>query len=459
MAGATLRVVEGPSAGTEIPLSEDTVLGRAGTGPGSLADPEVSRQHARVSSQDGRTFALEDLGSTNGTYLNGWKIPAPQVLNSGDRIQVGGTVLEVARLAQDGRTAASATPAATVLRPAVTGAKPASGPVLEASGVTKSYGDLSVLKGVDLEIQPGQIVGLLGPNGAGKTSFVSIVAGLRTADAGEVRVAGVDALRNSGAARRHLGLAPQDLGVYATLSVRRNLKFFGEINGLRGAELKRRVDEIGEALSLTPKFDALAGTLSGGQQRRLHTGMALLHKPALCILDEPTVGADVRTRQEILDLVKRLADEGQGVCYSTHYLPEIEELGATVAILQGGGIIARGPIAELVAEHGHQALELRFDGPAPQMDLGDLGGEVSVEDSVVRISTDDPPTLAASVMSRLGSSGVRLKEVEMIRPSLESVYLALTEHRYVSEREVPHDPDLARLPPPPPQALVAAAPQ
>lgn len=453
MAGELLKAVEGPQTGIEITLGDEVLIGRTVTGPGRLEhDIEVSRQHARIH-RDGVTFVLEDLGSTNGTYLNGWKIPSPQVLSAGDRVQVGSTAFVLSGLAANARTVIRATP--TALRKVVAD-EVAPGPVLEAKGVEKSYGDLRVLEGVDLEIQPGEIIGLLGPNGAGKTTFVSIVAGLRRADKGEVRVAGVDALRNSRDARRHLGLAPQDLGVYATLTVRRNLEFFAEINGLRGEELRKRVEEVGEDLSLTPKFDALAGTLSGGQQRRLHTAMALLHRPALCLLDEPTVGADVRTRQEILDLVKRLAENGHAICYSTHYLPEIEELGAIVAILEGGRIIARGPIAELVAKHGSQAIELQFDGPAPEVQLS-VDGEVTREESVIRIRTSDPPKVAATAMSQLGSATQRLTGIEIIRPSLQSVYLALTDRRYSSERQAPRDHTLERMAPPTPDALVALA--
>jgi ABC-2 type transport system ATP-binding protein len=444
---AALRVITGPAAGSEISLEvEELVIGRSEAGAGSLSqDPELSRRHARISRDEDR-FVLEDLDSRNGTFLNGWRIPAPQVLTPGDRIEVGSSVLEAALPVAQART---------VIRP--TRAAP-EGPVLRAVGVEKAYGDLQVLKGVDLEIQPGEICGLLGPNGAGKTSFVSIVAGLRSADAGSVQIVGIDALRDSPRARAHLGLAPQDLGVYATVTVRRNLELFGEIAGLRGPELKARVEQIAEALSLTPKLDAAAGTLSGGQQRRLHTAMALVHKPALCILDEPTVGADIRTRQEILDMVKGLAADGHAVCYSTHYLPEIEELGASVAILEGGTIIARGAIADLVAEHSAQGVELHFDGAAPDVDLA-VDGAVVREGSVIRIETKEPTVAAATVLGRLGAAAMRLKEVEVIRASLDSVYLALTERRYSGVHPVPQDAELVALPPPPPESLVAAGPQ
>jgi ABC-2 type transport system ATP-binding protein len=433
--GPALRVITGHALGTEIPLDTQVVLGRASAPPMDLAqDPEVSRQHARVV-RSGDALVLEDLGSTNGTYLNGWRIPAPQLLNPGDRIQLGGTVIELG-------AAVSATRRRPVLlaeayreeqRP------DRSSSALYVDGIQKSYGDLHVLKGVDLEVQPGEIVGLLGHNGAGKTSLVSIVAGLRTADTGRVYIEGVDAFAHPREARQSLGIAPQDLGIYPSMTVRENLTYFGQLSGLGGSLLRDRVQEIAEALSLTPKFDSRAGSMSGGQKRRLHTGMAMLHRPRLLILDEPTVGADVRTRQEILDFVKKLAAEGHAVCYSTHYMPEVEELGASVAILQGGRIIARGSIAQLIAEHSSPALELQFDGPAPDLDLY---GDVTREDSVLRIKSNHPAQVAADAFARLGVHGARLLNVEVIRPSLESVYLALTETRYSGTHETPENAPL-----------------
>jgi ABC-2 type transport system ATP-binding protein len=155
-----------------------------------------------------------------------------------------------------------------------------------------------------------------------------------------------------------------------------------------------------------------------------------MHRPQLCILDEPTVGADVRTRQEILDLVRNLADEGRGIVYSTHYLPEIEALGASVAILDGGAIIARGSIVELISKHSTPHVEFQFDGPAPDLELRGL--KVVRDESVLRIEAPDPAATAAAALGALGMHTVRLKAVEIIRPSLESVYLALTERRYTS---------------------------
>jgi ABC-2 type transport system ATP-binding protein len=403
---AIVRVVSDPGAGGVLEIGDELVLGRA-TFPD---DPEVSRRHALIKRRPDGSYLLDDLESTNGTYLNGWKIPAPQQLSSSDSVILGQTTLEV-------------------VLPGGEAARAATGePVLRAEGVRKSYGSLDVLKGVSLSVAPGEIVGLLGPNGAGKTTFVSIVSGLREADAGSVTISGVDAFAAPHEARLHVGIAPQDLGIYPTLTVRRNLEFFGELAGVTGRDLQARVADIGQALSLTPKFEAHASTLSGGQQRRLHTGMAMMHKPPLLILDEPTVGADIRTRQEILDVVKRMAGEGHAICYSTHYLPEIEELGASVAILDGGTIVARGSLAQLIREHSSQAVELEFAGPAPALEV--RGSEVTRQDTKLLIRSHNPTEAAATALSLLGRDAARLRGVEIVRPSLDSVYLALTQRRY-----------------------------
>lgn len=169
--------------------------------------------------------------------------------------------------------------------------------MLSVRGVHKSYGSVEALRGVDLTVEPGEIVGLVGPNGAGKTSLVSIVAGLRRPDRGEVHVGGLDVTRHRQEVGRLLGLAPQDLAIYPTIKVRDNLVVYGELAGLRGAELRRRIDETAETLGITDLLDRRGAALSGGQKRRLHTAMALVHRPPLLLLDEPTVGADIESRQ------------------------------------------------------------------------------------------------------------------------------------------------------------------
>jgi ABC-2 type transport system ATP-binding protein len=315
--------------------------------------------------------------------------------------------------------------------------------MVRIEGLRKSYGNIVALDGVDLHVARGEIVSLLGPNGAGKTTLVSIVAGLRKADAGIVEVAGLDARSRSPQVRRHIGLAPQDLGVYPVVSVRNNLSLFGELAGLRGSVLRSRINEVAEALDITDLLGRQAGRLSGGQKRRLHTAIALLHRPDLLLLDEATTGADVETRTHMLQLVRQLADEGSAVLYSTHYLQEVETLGASVAILDHGRLIARDNVRHLIDSYATSVVELAFEEAVPDMmlDGSSSAGPPSVDGNRLRLSTHDPADTIATIVPQIPRG--HLASVEIVRPSLEAVYLALTGRRYdeadkEGEREASH---------------------
>jgi ABC-2 type transport system ATP-binding protein len=299
--------------------------------------------------------------------------------------------------------------------------------MLSIVGLQKSYRGTPALAGVDLEVEAGSILGLLGPNGAGKTTLVSIVAGLRRADAGTVHVGGLDVDRHPKQAQRLIGFAPQETGVYPILTVRDNLRFFAGLAGLRRRDASVRIDEVGAALGLDALFTRRASELSGGERRRLHTAIALLHRPRLVLLDEPTTGADVRTRNEILHLVRTLADEGSAVVYSTHYLHEIEALDATVAFIDHGQIVARGELSELVQRYGVRALELTFAGHVPV--AARVDGAV-VDGLTVRVPADDPAHVAATLLPRLGPDVAALRGIEVVHPSLESVFLTVTGRPY-----------------------------
>jgi len=294
--------------------------------------------------------------------------------------------------------------------------------VLTITGLRKSYGKLRVLEGVDLHVAPGEVCGLIGPNGAGKTTLVSIVTGLRDADAGSIQVAGMDAAANRSAIRGMVGCAPQELGLYPTISVRANMEFFGRWNGVRGRRLAARVMDVAEALDLTSLLGRRAGDLSGGQKRRLHTALAMLHAPRLLFLDEPTVGADVVARMRLLEAVKSIAADGCAVVYATHYLAEIETLGASVAVLEAGRIRERGPLAEVVARHGQARAELEFSGDAPHLDGWERHG------SRLWAMTPDPASATAAAIAKLNGDAGRLRSVRIVPASLESAYLAITGH-------------------------------
>lgn len=294
--------------------------------------------------------------------------------------------------------------------------------------VVKQYGDHTALHGVSLEVRAGEVCGLLGPNGAGKTTLVSIIAGLRSPDAGRVLVDGIDIAEDGPTARQSVGLAGQTTGIYPTVTVRENLELFTRLAGYSGAAVKTRLEEVAEVVELTHLLDRQGRNLSGGEQRRLHTAMALVNRPKVLMLDEPTTGVDIATRSRLLEAIVRLtADEGCAVLYSTHYLPEVEELGASVAILDHGRILARGPLQELVDQHGSGLVELTFDGPAPELPDAVITG------SVARVSTDRPGPDAAALIGALGADAERLVSVDLSRPSLETVFLAVTGRAYSSD--------------------------
>jgi ABC-2 type transport system ATP-binding protein len=298
--------------------------------------------------------------------------------------------------------------------------------VLKARDVHKSYGPVKALNGVDLDVGRGEIVALLGPNGAGKSTLVSVIAGLRKPDGGGVWLNGIDADAHPDLARRQLGLAPQETGIYPTVSVHDNLRFFGELAGLRRRDLKRRIDEVAEAFSLSDLLDRRGRHLSGGEVRRLHTAMIVLHRPPLLLLDEVTAGVDVQTRNQLLDLIRSLADQGSAVVYSTHYLHEIETLGAhQVVILHEGRVVTTGSIPHLISGFGGSFVELSFDELPANLDLP--AGTVVVAENILRIPADDSPAItAADLVGRLDRSGAALREIKLLQPSLESVFLSVT---------------------------------
>jgi ABC-2 type transport system ATP-binding protein len=309
-------------------------------------------------------------------------------------------------------------------------------PVLEVTEVSKSYGTRRALQEVDLTVAPGQVVGLLGPNGAGKTTLLSIIAGLLPADAGTVRVNGSDVGRDPLRAQRSLGFAPQTTGLYEPLTVEENLRFFGELAGLRRRQLDRRVTEVCEGLLLGGLRSRKCQHLSGGEKRRVHTAIALISQPPLLMLDEPTVGADIETRIALLELVQDLAAAGTGVLYTTHYLPEVEVLDAAVVLVNEGRVIARGSVDQLIDEHGTGELELQFRGPAPLLDVDGLS--VQRDGDRLFVSTPSPAPIAAQILQNLDSDINRLDGVSILRPSLESVFLNLTGHPF-RESEDRHD--------------------
>ena len=270
--------------------------------------------------------------------------------------------------------------------------------MLAATDLVHAYGPVQALRGFTLQVRPGEIVGLVGHNGAGKSTFAGVVSGLIRPASGTVTIAG----RAPRHARHLLGVAPQHLSLYPTVTVAETLALFGGIAGLRRRALSAAVDEVAEALRLSGFMDRRIGELSGGQQQRAQSAVAMLHRPALLLLDEPTAGVDPETRQALLTAVRARADQGTAVVYTTHYLPELTELGATIAVAKAGRVIARGAAEDL---------------------LSGLPGAVRIthDDEEIEIATTDP---AGTLVKLLQETTKPVRGVDLRRPSLDDLYQA-----------------------------------
>ena len=292
-------------------------------------------------------------------------------------------------------------------------------PPLEARDIRKSYGRHNVLRGVDLHVESGQILGLLGRNGAGKSTLITILCGLRRPDSGTASICG--AAPGSPAAARLLGYAPQELGIYPDLSVAQNLAAFGELHGLGRREAASRAGEVMELLGLAEKSGQRASHLSGGQQRRLHAGMAIMPRPSLVFMDEPTVGADVEARSQILRAVHQLADEGAAVVYTSHYLAEFEELGSDIAVLNEGRVVASGTLEDIISRHGSAEVTLEFDRPVPPIDGWSADG------TTLRHIGDeaDPGIRIGEALASPALEGARLTDARIEQASLHNAYLQI----------------------------------
>ncbi|HXW46984.1 MAG TPA: ABC transporter ATP-binding protein [Streptosporangiaceae bacterium] len=307
--------------------------------------------------------------------------------------------------------------------------------MLRAEGLTKRYGDRRALDGFDLSVQPGEITGLVGHNGAGKTTFVEVVTGLVRPDAGRVTVGGIDARRHPRAARRLIGVAPQEQALYLSATARDNLSLFGALAGLHRAGLRRAIAEVTDELLLGDVLAQRVGLLSGGQRRRVQAATAMIGSPRLLLLDEPTAGADPDTRTALLAAVRARAAAGTAIVYTTHYLPELADLGATLAVARAGRVIARGTQHSLISGLPGE-LRLRFGGSSFSTDTDTETGAVradhpalpaalagrsrKVGDELAIASTDPPADLAAVL-----AAGCSPTAVDVRKPDLDDLYRAL----------------------------------
>ncbi len=278
--------------------------------------------------------------------------------------------------------------------------------VISIRGLQKSYGDNEAVRGIDLQVEAGEVFAFLGPNGAGKTTTVEILEGYRERSGGEVMVLGEDPQRARRAWRERIGIVLQSCRLDPYLTVRESLELYA---GYYASP--RPVDEVVELVGLGEKADARTGKLSGGQQRRLDVGMALVGDPELLFLDEPTTGFDPQARRQAWEAIAGLRQLGKTVFLTTHYMDEAQQLADRVAIIAGGEIVARGTPEDL-GDRDSQPTTISYHGPD--------GAEVT-------LSTTTPVQALNELTGRALAEGFELEGLEVRRPTLEDVYLELTE--------------------------------
>lgn len=310
---------------------------------------------------------------------------------------------------------------------------------IEAEGLVKIYrsrkSEVRALDGLDLTVEEGTVLGLLGPNGAGKTTAVRVLATLLRPDAGRATVAGFDIIRDAERLRHAIGLSGQYAAVDENLTGRENLYLFGRLYQLPAAEARKRADELLEQFDLADSADRTAKTYSGGMRRRLDLGAALIGRPRLLFLDEPTTGLDPRSRLGMWDVIRGLVRGGTTLLLTTQYLEEADELADTIAVVDHGRIIARGTSDELKSQVGGERIEVVIHGrEALQRGLEVLEatcGERPILDEHTRrltVPAHGGSARLVQVVRDLDEAGIGIDDIALRRPTLDDVFLSLTGH-------------------------------
>jgi ABC-2 type transport system ATP-binding protein len=302
--------------------------------------------------------------------------------------------------------------------------------MISVNNVSKNYGKLRAVDNLSIEITAGTSFGLLGPNGAGKSTTISMLSGLFPPDTGSISIGGYDLWQQPLAARKMMGVVPQDIALYPALSARENVHFFGRLQGLAGAALRNRCEEVLELVGLRDRAKEPIKNYSGGMKRRINIAAGLVHNPKLLMLDEPTVGVDPQSRRAILDVIKELNAQGITVLYTSHYMEEVAELCPYIAVIDHGKIIARGTQPELHAMLG-DADFIRIATSEPLLDTSFLSSipevkQVAAQGQELTITVADGSRALAALVTALVAHGVDITGVKVEQANLEAVFLHLT---------------------------------
>lgn len=305
--------------------------------------------------------------------------------------------------------------------------------MLTVQDIKKSFNKKEVVKGVSFSVEKGESFGLLGPNGAGKSTTISMICGLLACDSGDILVGGTSVKKHPTEIKKKIGVVPQEIALYPTMSARDNLIFWGKMYGLSGSAAKRRAEEVLEYVGLKDRAKEKIETFSGGMKRRINIGAALMHEPELLIMDEPTVGIDPQSRNHILETVKELNQKGMTVIYTSHYMEEVEYLCEKIGIVDQGKVIALGTRADLCARlAGGTVIKLGLNKLTEEF-LKQLKGFEQVEKVVtdhehssLEIFVKNLKSAVADIISAASSQGLQVQSLEVQEPNLETLFLQLT---------------------------------
>ena len=305
-------------------------------------------------------------------------------------------------------------------------------PILEIKNLKKKYKDFVAVDGLNLNVEEGEIYGLLGPNGAGKSTTINTICGLNKIDGGEVNVFGKNFKGNEIEIKKNIGVVPQDIAVFEELSAYENVEFFGKLNGMKGSVLKERVDEALDFVGLLDRKKDRPGAYSGGMKRRLNIACAIVHRPKLIIMDEPTVGIDPQSRNHILESVRKLNEMGSTIIYTSHYMEEIEALCSKITIVDHGKEIATGTkeqLKELISNEEKVHFELSSTEKALLEDIKTIKGVkdcyLNSDDSVTVISEKNSENIS-SITAKIAQYRSKIMSINVEKPTLEGVFLTLT---------------------------------
>ncbi len=316
-------------------------------------------------------------------------------------------------------------------------------PMIEVRGLTKSFGDVPALAGIDVSVAPGELLGLLGPNGAGKTTLINIVTTLLRPDAGACRVGGLDVVAQADAVRGSIGVTGQFAALDDNLTARENLVMFARLLKLGKVDAKARAGELLDQFDLADDGDRRVGAFSGGMRRRLDLAVSMIGRPSVLLLDEPTTGLDPRSRQSLWGVVADLKRGGVTILLTTQYLEEADQLADRIVVIDHGRVIDDGTPEQLKAQVGGSRCVLTFVDPAArEAAAGVLAGlgELVVDGDTVTVGTDGTHAVI-EIIRRLDGAGVVPDDMELRRPSLDDVFFAVTGHAATSTLDADADAD------------------